>query len=166
MVAKDIQVLIKHMSQANPIWGSPRIVGELRTLGIDMAKSTVEKYRGQPQRPPSPTWKTFLNRHVKDLVSLDFFVVPTVTYQVLFVLVILAHERRQVIHCNVTEHPTAEWTAQQVVETFPWDEGPQYLLHDRDRISGLPFDSGSGTWALRTYASRHRVRGTTPTLSV
>jgi putative transposase len=139
IVGKDIQALIKHMSQANPTWGSPRIVGELRKLGIDVTKSTVEKYRVRPQRPPSPTWKTFLNHHVKDLVSLDFFVVPTVTYKVLFVLVILAHERRQVIHCNVTEHPTAEWTAQQVVEAFPWDEAPRYLLRDRDCIYGTSF---------------------------
>ena len=110
IVGKDIQALIKHMSQANPTWGSPRIVGELRKLGIDVAKSTVEKYQVRPQRPSSPTWKTFLNNHVKDLVSLDFFVVPTVTYKVLFVLVILAHERRQVIHCEEDESvPLLEW---------------------------------------------------------
>lgn len=138
-VTKDIQALIKHMSQANPTWGAPRIVGELRKLGIDVAKSTVEKYRVRPQMPPSPTWKTFLNHHVKDLVSLDFFVVPTVTYKVLFVLVILAHERRQVIHYNATEHPTAEWTTQQVVEAFPWDEAPRYLLRDRDCIYDISF---------------------------
>jgi putative transposase len=99
------------MSRANPTWGAPRIVGELRKLGIDVAKSTVEKYRVRPRRPSSPIWKTFLKNHVKDLVSLDFLVVPTVTYKVLFVLVILAHDRRQVVHFNVTEHPTAEWTA-------------------------------------------------------
>jgi putative transposase len=138
-MAKEVRELIQAMWQANPTWGSPRIVGELRKVGIDVAKSTVEKYRVRPQRPPSPTWKTFLNQHIKDLVSLDFFVVPTVTYKVLFVLVILAHERRQVIHCNVTEHPTAEWTAQQVVDAFPWDKAPRYLLRDRDGIYGTSF---------------------------
>jgi putative transposase len=109
-------------------------VGELRKLGIDVAKSTVEKYRVRLPKPVSPTWKTFLKNHVQDLVALDFFVVPTVTYRVLFVLLILAHERRRVVHFNVTEHPTAQWTAQQVVEAFPWDEAPRYLVRDRDRI--------------------------------
>jgi putative transposase len=97
-LAKELRDLIREMSQANPTWGSPRIVGELRKLGIDIAKSTVEKYRVQPCKPPSPTWKTFLKNHVQDLVSLDFFVVPTMTYKILFVLVILAHERRRVVH--------------------------------------------------------------------
>jgi putative transposase len=138
-VAHEVRELIQAMWQANPTWGSPRIVGELRKLGIDVAKSTVEKYRLRPRKPPSPTWKTFLNNHVKDLVALDFFVVPTVTYKVLFVLVILAHERRQVVHVNVTEHPTAAWTAQQVIDVFPWDETPRYLLRDRDRIYGASF---------------------------
>ena len=89
--------------------------------------------------PPPPTWKAFLNNHVKDLVALDFFVVPTITYKVLFVLVILAHARRRMVHYNVTEHPTAAWTAQQVVNAFPWDEAPQYPLRDRDRIYGDAF---------------------------
>lgn len=114
-------------------------MGELRKLGLEVAKSTVEKYRVRPWKPPSPTWKTFLNNHVKDLVSLDFFVVPTVTCKVLFVLVILAHERRRIVHFQVTEHPTAEWTALQVVEAFPWNDAPRYLLHDRDRVYGAHF---------------------------
>jgi putative transposase len=127
------------MSRANPLWGSPRIVGELRKLGIHVAKSTVEKYRVRPRKPPSPTWKAFLNNHVNDLVALDFFVVPTFSYKVLFVLVILAHEQRRIVHINVTEHPTAAWTAQQVVDAFPWDGVPRYLLRDRDRIYGGSF---------------------------
>jgi putative transposase len=138
-VAREVRALIQDMWQANPTWGSPRIVGELRKLGIEVAKSTVEKYRVRPRKPPSPIWKAFLQNHVKDLVSMDFFVVPTATYQVLFVLVIMAHERRQIMHYNVTEHPTAAWTAQQVVDAFPWDEAPRYLLHDRDRIYGDAF---------------------------
>jgi putative transposase len=127
------------MWQANPTWGSPRIVGELRKLGIDVAKSTVETYRVRSRKPPSPTWKAFLKNHVKDLVAMDFLVVPTVTYKVLVVLVILAHERRRVVHVNLTEHPPAEWTAQQVVDAFPWDETPRYLLRDRDRIYSAAF---------------------------
>jgi hypothetical protein len=138
-VAKDVRDLIREMSRANPTWGSPRIVGELRKLGIEVAKSTVEKYRLRPRKPSSPTWKSFLQNHVQDRIATDFFVVPTVTYKILFVFVILAHERRRVVHFNITEHPTAQWTAQQVVEAFPWDEVPRYLLLDRDRIYGGSF---------------------------
>jgi putative transposase len=139
VIAKEIRELIRAMGQANPTWGSPRIVGELRKLGIDVAKSTVEKYRVGPGRPSSPTWKTFLTNHVQDLVALDFFIVPTVTHKVLFVLLILAHHRRRVVHFHVTEHPTAPWTAHQVVDAFPWDEAPRYLLRDRDSIYGATF---------------------------
>jgi len=127
------------MWQANPTWGSPRIVGDLRKLGIDVVKSAAERYRVRPRRPLSPTWKTFLKHHVQDLVALDFFVMPTVTHNVLFVLLILAHERRRVVHFNITAHPTAPWTAQQGVEALPWDEAPRYLLRDRDRIYGASF---------------------------
>ena len=101
-----------------------------------MAKSTVEKYRVRPQTPSSPTWTVFLKHHIQDLVAMDFFVVPTVTYKLLFVFVILAHERRRIVHFNVTEHPTTQWTAQQVINAFPWDDAPRYLLRDRDSIYG------------------------------
>jgi len=114
------------MWQTNPTWGAPRIVGERRKLGIDVAKSIVEKYRVRPKRPSSPTWKTFVRNHVHDLVALDFCVVPTITQKVRFVLVILAHKRRRDVHLNVTEHPTTQWTAQQVVEAFSWEEAPTY----------------------------------------
>jgi putative transposase len=127
------------MWQANPTWGSPRIVGELRKVGIEVTKSTVETYRIRPSKPPSPTWKASLTNHVQDLVALDVFVVPTVTHNVLFVLLILAHDRRRVVHCNITEHPTAPWTAQQVVDAFPWDEAPRDLLRDRDRVYSASF---------------------------
>jgi putative transposase len=138
-IAKELRELIRTMWQTNPTWGSPRIVGELHKLGIDVAKSTVDTYRVRPPKPPSPTWKAFLTHHVQDLVALDFFTVPTVTHKVLFVLLILAHHRRRIIHVNITEHPTALWTAQQVVEAFPWDETPPYLLRDRDSIYGAYF---------------------------
>jgi putative transposase len=138
-IAQEVRELIQDMWQANPTWGSPRIVGELRKVGIEVAKSTVETYRVRPRRPSSPTWKTFLKNHVQDLVALDFFVVPTVTHKVLFVLLILAHERRRLVHFKITEHPTAEWTAQQMIDAFPWDKAPRYLLRDRDRIYGAYF---------------------------
>src|SRR5262245_39955516 len=93
----------------------------------------------RPPKPPSPTWKTFLTNHVQDLVALDFLVVPTMRHKVLFILVILAHHRRRVVHFNITEHPTAQWTAQQVVEAFPWETAPRYLLRDRDRIYSVAF---------------------------
>lgn len=138
-VAQEIRDLIRKISAANPTWGSPRIVGELRTLGIEVAKSTVDKYRVRPSKPPSPSWRTFLVTHAKDLVSVDFFTVVTVRFEILFVLVILAHDRRRVRHFNITAHPTAHWTAQQVVEAFPWDTAPRFLLRDRDGVYGTYF---------------------------
>jgi transposase InsO family protein len=124
------------MWTANPTWGSPRIVLELKKLGIDVAKSTVEQYRPKEDRPTSLGWKTFLNLHTHEFASMDFFVVPTARLKVLFVLVILGHERRRVLHFSVTQHPTAQWTAQQLVEAFPFDTAPRYLLRDRDSIYG------------------------------
>ena len=133
-VSSEIRTLIQDMWRANSTWGAPRIVGELHKLGIDVAKSTVEKYRPQSRKLSSPTWKTFLNHHVADIVACDFFIVPTASCKVLFVFIMLAHERRRIIHFNITEHPTAQWTAQQIVEAFPWETAPRYLLRDRDAI--------------------------------
>ena len=138
-VPKEIIDLIRKMSEANVCWGSPRIVGELRKLGIEVAKSTVEKYRVRPWKPSSPTWESFLNNHAKDTVSIDFLVVPTVGFRMLYVLVSLSHHRRQVVHFNVTAHPTAHWTGQQIIEAFPFDSAPQYLIRDRDGIYGGQF---------------------------
>lgn len=127
------------MSSANPRWGSLRIVGELAKLGLEVAKSTVEKYMVRSRKPQSPTWRAFLENHVKDLVSVDFFMVPTVTFKVLFVFLVLVHTRRRVVHFNVTEHPTTQWTAQQISEAFPWDAAPRFLIRDRDRVYGPAF---------------------------
>jgi putative transposase len=138
-ISKEIRELIRKVSGANPLWGTPRIVGELGKLGIKVAKSTVDKYRVRSRKPPSPTWKTFLRNHVHDLMSIDLFIVPTIRFKLLFVLVVLAHSRRKVLHFNVTENPTAQWTAQQIVEAFPWDSAPKYLLRDRDAIYGEAF---------------------------
>ena len=127
------------MSRSNPCWGSPRIRSELRKLGIEVAKSTVERYRVRLRKPASPTWRAFLANHVKELASLDFFTVSTVRFKVLFVLIILSHDRRRVVHFSITEHPTAQWTAQQVIEAFPWDTAPRFLLRDRDGVYGADF---------------------------
>ena len=139
LVAKEIRDLIREMSRANPTWGSPRILAELRKLGIDVAKSTVEKYRVRCRKPPSPTWRAFLANHAKDLVSIDFFTVATVRFEILYVLIVLSHDRRRVLHFAITGHPTSAWTAQQIVEAFPWDTAPRYLLRDRDSIYGAEF---------------------------
>jgi len=121
------------MSESNPLWGAPRIHGELLKLGIDVSQATVAKYIVRPRhRPPSQTWRTFLRNHIGQIVAADFFVVPTATCRLLFVLVILAHERRRVVHIGITDHPTAAWTAQQLREAFPWDDAPRYLVRDRD----------------------------------
>lgn len=135
-VSEGVKALIRKISGANPGWGAPRIVGELRKLGIEVAKSTVDKYRVRFRKPPSPNWKAFLSNHAKDLVAIDFFTVPTASFKVLFVLVVLSQERRRVVHFKVTEHPTASWTARQIIEAFPWDQAPRYLLRDRDSIYG------------------------------
>ncbi len=138
-ISKEVRELIRDMWCSNPTWGSPRIMGELSKLGITVAKSTVEKYRPSVRKPPSPTWRAFLANHVKDIVACDFFTVPTANCRVLFVFIMLAHDRRRIVHFNITEHPTAQWTAQQIVEAFPWDTAPRYLLRDRDSIYGELF---------------------------
>ena len=138
-VAAEIRDLIRRMSQANPLWGAPRIHGELLKLGIKMAPSTVAKYLRRPWKPPSQTWRAFLVNHAEQMASIDFFTVPTATFRVLFVFVVLSHARRRVLHFQVTEHPTQEWTMQQIREAFPWEQVPRYLLRDRDAIYGRDF---------------------------
>src|SRR2546425_2195267 len=138
-ISAETAALIRRMAATNPLWGAPRIHGELLKLGIDLAERTVSRLLSKRRPLPSQTWRTFLTNHVRDLVSIDVFTVPTAHLHVLFVLVVLAHERRRVLHFNVTEHPTAAWTAQQVVDTFPDDSAPPYLLRDRDSIYGHVF---------------------------
>ena len=138
-VPKEIRDLIRTMSRENPIWGAPRIHGELLKLGIDIGETSVSKYLIRRRRPPSQTWRTFLQNHVTSLVSIDFFTVPTIRFQILYVFLVLAHDRRRILHFAVTAHPTAEWTAHQLREAFPWDTAPRYLLRDRDRIFGQDF---------------------------
>jgi transposase InsO family protein len=127
------------MALANPFWGSPRIHGELLKLGFEVSQRTVARLMPRRPKRPSQTWRTFLQNHLADLVSVDFFVVPTATFRVLYVFVVLLHHRRRVVHFNVTDSPTAAWTAQQIVEAFPDDSAPRYLLRDRDGIYGGEF---------------------------
>lgn len=138
-VTAEIRDLIRRMSRANPLWGAPRIHGELLKLGIAVAQSTVAKYLPRRRKPPSQNWRTFLANHIEQTASIDFFTVPTATFRVLFVFVVLSHARRRVVHFGVTEHPTEEWTVQQIREAFPWDQTPRYLLRDRDAIYGSDF---------------------------
>jgi transposase InsO family protein len=114
---------------------------ELLNLGITISQRSVSRWMPSRERPPSPTWRSFLDNHVRDLVSVDFFTVSTATFQGLFGFLVLAHERRRVVHFNVTANPTAQWTAQQVVDAFPWESAPRFLLRDRDSIFGVPFRS-------------------------
>ena len=135
-VSSEVADLIRRMSLANPRWGAPRIHGELMKLGISISQATVSKYMARHRNPPSQNWRTFLENHMQNLVSADFFVVPTTTFRLLFVFVILSHDRRRPVHFAVTANPTAEWTARQLLEAFPWDSAPRYLLRDRDGIYG------------------------------
>ena len=133
-IQPEIRDLIRRMSRENPLWGAPRILSELLLPGHQVAERTVAKYMVRIRKPPSQTWRTFLANHVSDIAACDFFTVPTATFRVLYVFLILRHDRRQVVHFNVTEHPYAEWAAQQVVDAFPYDDIPRFLLRDRDDI--------------------------------
>ena len=148
-VSGEVIDLIRKMSLANPRWGAPRIHGELLKLGFELSQATVAKYMVRHQKPPSQTWRTFLANHMKDLVAADFFVVPTVFFDLLFVFVILSHDRRRVVHFGVTEYPTAEWTARQLLEAFPWDSAPRYLLRDRDGSYGEKFREAANWLGIR-----------------
>jgi putative transposase len=129
-----VRALVMKIAGENPLWGAPRIHGELGKLGVPVSERTVSRMVRRPRRPPSQTWRTFLTNHVTALASVDFFTVPTVTGRLLFVFVVLLHHRRRIVHFNVTEHPTAAWTAQQLVEAFPDGTAPRWVLRDRDAI--------------------------------
>ncbi len=131
--------LIRSMWRANPIWGAPRIRRELLKLGVRVSQSTIQKYQPRDKTPRGQSWMTFLRNHLKSVVAVDFFTVPTVTFSVLYVFIILHHERRRVLHFNITESPTAAWTGQQLVNGFPFVVAPKYLLRDRDAIYGEEF---------------------------
>lgn len=133
---RDVQELIRTLSRSNPTWGTSRIIGELAKLGIRVFKRTVDKYRVRRKGTPSPSWKAFLSNETKAIAGMDFFTVATATFGILYVFVVLMHKRRRVVHFNVTANPTATWTAQQIVEAFPWNSAPKYLIRDNDSIYG------------------------------
>ena len=149
VISTEGRELIRRMSRANPLWGAPRIPGELLKLGVAVSQATVSKYMVRPRRPPSQAWRTFLKNHAKDLIALDFFTVPTATFRVLLVLVMLTHSRRRLVHFNVTEHPTAEWTARQLLEACALEEVPRYLIRDRDQVYGERFSHQARTLDIR-----------------
>src|SRR5262245_28054415 len=138
-LAAEIRQLIHWMARDNPTWGRRRIQAELALLGHEVAELTIAKYMHRPSPRPSPTWRAFLIAHARELVAIDFFVVPTLTFHLLFAFVVLRHDRRQLVHLNVTDHPTAAWTARQLVQAFPDDTAPTYLLGDRDCVYGDEF---------------------------
>ena len=135
-IGTDLRALIRQMSIENPPWGAPRIHGELLKLGIDVAQSSVAKYMIQRPGPPSQGWRTFLRNHASDVATMDLLIVPTIGFDLLYALVIIRLQRRELVWINVTTHPTAEWIACQITAAFPWDDAPRYLIRDRDRVYG------------------------------
>jgi transposase InsO family protein len=138
-IDRELRDLIRRMSGENPLWGAPRIHGELLMLGFEVAQSTVSRYMMRGRRPPSQSWKTFLQNHAEAIAAIDMCVVPTLSFERLFVFVVLGHGRRQLLWFEVTRHPTAEWLARQMSEAFPWASAPTYLVRDNDRAYGHAF---------------------------
>jgi Integrase core domain len=150
-LSADIRKLIRDISVANPLWGAPRIHGELLKLGIDIGQTTVAKYMARNRRPPSQGWKTFLRNHADGIASMGLFVVPTISFQLLYGLLILKHGRRAILYLAATAHPSAEWISRQLTEAYGWKEGPCYLVRDRDSVYGEIF-----TRRLRAMGIRDR----------
>jgi hypothetical protein len=145
------------MCRENPFWGAPRIHGELLKLGINIAESSVSKYMVRGNKPPSQTWRTFLENHAQQLVSIDFFTVPTIRFQVLYVFLVLAHDRRRILHFNVTAHPTAEWTGQQLWRPFPLPNAHVTCCATAMRSSATTSERRCEIWASAKFC-RHRAR--------
>jgi transposase InsO family protein len=143
-VDADLRALIRRMSADNPLWGAPRIHGELLKLGFEVAQSSVAKYMVKRSWPPSQGWLTFLRNHSPDIAAMDLFVAPTLGFDVLYAFIIVRLARRDLVWINVTPHPTADWIARQITEAFPWNESPRYVIRDRDQVYGV--------------AVRHRLR--------
>ncbi len=152
----EIRHLIRCMCQSNPIWGAPRVHGELLKLGIDVSEATVSKYMIKRRGPPSQTWRTFLANHAKDIIALDFFTVPTATFRILFILIILSHDRRRILHVNVTKHPTAAWAARQLLAACGLEDEPRYLLRDRDAIYGEEYHRQAAALEIKEVTTAAR----------
>src|ERR1700730_14502131 len=154
-VPDDVRHLIRNISLANPLWGAPRIHGELLKLGIELGHTSVAKYMARRRRPSSQGWRTFLRNHADGIAAMDLFVVPTISFRLLYGLLILRHDRRRILWLGVTSHPTAEWIGRQFVEACGWEQAPRCLVHDRDRSSG-------GVFLRRVHAMGSRDRPTSP----
>jgi transposase InsO family protein len=155
-IDSEVRALIRRMSRENPLWGAPRIHGELLMLGIEVAESTVGRYMVRRRRPPSQGWKTFLRNHAAGIASLDLFVVRTISFKLLYGLVILSHARRRLVTIGVTSNPTQEWIAGQVTDAFPWDEAPRHLIRDRDGAFGPAYTHRIRTMRIRDHPTAPR----------
>ena len=152
----DIKKLLRRMNRENPLWGAPRIHGELLKLGIEISQAAVSKYLVRHPKPPSQGWLTFLRNHMGCSASVDFLVVPSIAFRLLYVFIVLHHERRRIVHFAVTAHPTSGWSAQQIRESFPWDAAPRYLIRDRDASYGDVFRSRLQALAIDEVLSAPR----------
>ena len=150
-VSRELSELIRRMNKENPLWGAPRIHGELLKLGLEIAESTVSKYMIRRRGPPSQTWRTFLCNHADAIAAIDLCVVPTLTFECLFAFLVMGHGRRQLLWFAVTRYPTAEWLAQQIVEAFPWDMAPTYLVRDNDGVYGQAFTRRVRAMGIRDH---------------
>jgi hypothetical protein len=148
-IGKEVRDLIRRMSFENPLWGAPKIHGELLKLGIEVAQSTVSIYMVPRQDRPLQTWKTFLRNHMEGIASIDLFVVPTIAFEQIFAFLVLGHGRRRLLWIAVTRNPTAEWLARQITEAFPWDRAPKYLIRDNDRAFGVAFKARVRAMGIR-----------------
>jgi transposase InsO family protein len=155
-IDRDLRALIRRMSVENVLWGAPRIHGELLKLGFEVAQSTVARYMVKRRGPPSQTWRTFLRNHAPDIAAVDLFVVPTISFGLLYALVVIRISRRNLVWVNVTAHPTAEWVAQQLTEAFPWQEAPRHLIRDRDAVYGGVFIKRLGAMGIRDHPTAPR----------
>jgi len=160
-VDREVSKLIREMSSANPLWGAPRIHGELLKLGIEISQATVAKYMVRRRGTPSPTWRSFLLNHAAGIAAIDMFVVASVSFRLLHVMIILAHDRRRIIQTAVTEHPTAAWLSRQITEAFPWDTAPRYLLRDVTPRMASTSASESLRWGSRKSSPPYALLGRT-----
>ena len=155
-IDSEMRALIRRLSRENPLWGAPRIHGELLMLGIEVAESTVGRHMVRRRRPPSQAWKTFLRNHAAGIASLDLFVVRTISFKLLYGLVILRHARRRLVAISVTSNPTADSMAGQVTDAFLWDEAPRYLIRDCDGAFGLAYTPRIQAMGIRDHPTASR----------
>ena len=164
-IDREVRDLIRQMNKANPLWGAPRIHGELLKLGIEVSQATVAKYMGRRVGTPSPTWRTFLRNEAIGIAAIDMFVAVSASFRLLYVMIVLAHSRREIVRFDVTGHPTAAWLAQQVIEAFPWETAPRFLLRDRDASYGSVFSKRVAAMGITGSSRHHAHRGRTLTSS-